>query len=159
MENKFMIRDGHIIVNPNMENEKDITEEGSQCGFCGHMQGNFCGYLNKEVPVYGKQKHCNWLTVREGYKEVTINNLSKKELDVVIKQMEAFESHYEYLAVMKYNNRYFIFVNEEKQNNNEWIYSTDKIEEVRGWLYAAVQAILLTDMVNNRKVKSMAECK
>lgn len=70
MANKFMIKDNHIIVNPNTKKENDLTEEGSECSICTYSQCNFCGHYNKEIPSYGEQKFCDWFTIVEDYEEI-----------------------------------------------------------------------------------------
>ena len=64
------------------------------------------------------------------------NNLTKRENEIIEKELRAFNNNFMKVKVIKNNRYYFIY-----QNNDitQWIYNTNNINTVKGWLYGCVQ--------------------
>ena len=66
-------------------------------------------------------------------------NLTNKQLEVINQEVKAFLSNFDYLAIMKYNGFYFVYISENDLKENRFTYNTKDLKTIKGWLYACVQ--------------------
>lgn len=62
MNKTYCIRENRVIINPNTVNERDLTEEKTECRYCKYDKKTCKG--NKESCF------CDWFTMKEGYTEI-----------------------------------------------------------------------------------------
>lgn len=65
MSKKYVIRDNHIIINPNTDIERDLTEEHLECKFC-EKNPSTCGHKK----IYDEYGFCDWFKILDDYMEI-----------------------------------------------------------------------------------------
>lgn len=78
-----------------------------------------------------------------------MKELNNKEIEIITKELSAFQNNFEDIKILKENKQYFIFKTDNiEENYSNYIYYNNDIKIIKGWLYGAVQA-------NNKMIKSL----
>ncbi len=68
MKKTYTIMDNQIILNPNSDEEQNLTVENEECNFCKLAPNTSCGNYNPNIDFPA----CDFFRMKDGYERVEL---------------------------------------------------------------------------------------